>query len=113
MTLPESETTPLALTAALFHEAGRLSDYITCGMPKAPWDDQPEDARKRTTEYVARARNQTFEEFYEVYTSPFRLMNKPVPEPTDASDALVRHARMLHSIVHGLLQTETAEVRRS
>lgn len=109
MNLPEPETTPLALTAALFHEAGRLYDYIACGRAKDPWDDQPEEARERTMENVARTRNKSFEEFYEQLTAPFRMMDKPVASPDDTSDDLVRYARMQYGIVHGLLQTETTD----
>ena len=110
MTLPESETTPLALTASLFHEAGRLADYISCGRPKAPWDELPDSEKGRIADRVARIRNQSFSEFYDWLSKPARMAEQQVAPATDERDDLVRHARMLHGIVHGLLQQEAMDV---
>ncbi|MFB7312969.1 hypothetical protein [Streptomyces sp. NPDC056192] len=103
--MPDADTTPLALTAALIHEANRTADAIAVGshLAKQPWEDQPNAAKERTIRLVERARSTNFEEFYEFFTMALRMAGHPVAPSTDANDGMVRHARMLHSIAHALV----------
>jgi hypothetical protein len=101
----DADTTPIALTAALLHEAQRTADAIAVGshLAKQPWEDQPDAAKERTIRLVERARSMAFEEFYEFFTLAMHMAGQDVAPVTDVNDGMVRYARMLHSIAQALV----------
>lgn len=108
--MPEEDTTPLALTAALIHEATRTVDTIAVGAQhaKRPWSDQTDAAKARAIRLVERARTGTFEEFYDFVTLALRMAGRTVAPSTDETDDLVRHVRMQHSIVQALIPASSS-----
>ncbi|MGV2914730.1 hypothetical protein [Streptomyces alfalfae] len=106
MTLPEADTTPLAMAAQLLHEVQRIIDLITCGTARKPWSEQSTESKDRQLRQVDQVWGKSFPEFYEYFCTPYRLMgDQPPAEITDENHEFVRHARMLHSVVHGVLDT--------
>ncbi|PVC80626.1 hypothetical protein DBP19_36420 [Streptomyces sp. CS090A] len=103
--LHEEDTTPIALTAGLIHEARRVTDAIAVGPAHAgrPWEDQSREAKARTIALVERARGEDFEGFYEFMTLAIRMAGRPVAPSTDTDNDLVRYARMIHAVVHALV----------
>lgn len=109
MTLPESDTTPIAMAAKLLHEAQRTVDQISSGMSKVPWDELPEDRKNVQINQADKIWGKAFPEFYENFCMPFRMAGKPYPDVSDEDNDLVRYARMLHAIVHGVLGPRNQE----
>ena len=104
MTTPEADTTPLAMAAQMLHEVQRTFDQITCGLPKNPWSEQPDEAKDRQIRQVDGIWGKSFPEFFEHFCTPYRLMGKQPPaDISDEGHEFVQYARMLHSIVHGVL----------
>lgn len=83
MTLPDADTTPLGITAALLKDAG--------------------------VSHVLNSRSKSFEEYYEAVTHPFRMAGRDVAEPNDEDDELVRFARMRFAIIRCLLSEREPE----
>ncbi|TXS42927.1 hypothetical protein [Streptomyces sp. t39] len=106
--MTDADTTPLARTAALVHDAQRTFDSIALGpqWAKKPWNQQSENDKASTIRVVERAAGMTFEEFYDFYTLAPRLGGQPVPPSTDTSSPEVRYARMLHAIATAMLPTQ-------
>ena len=110
MTLPEADTTPLAMAAQLLHEVQRTFDQITCGMAKDPWTEQTDEAKDRLIRQADKTWGKTFPEFFEYFCLPYRLMGRQPPaDVADEDHEFVQYARMLHAIVHGVLGTRPAE----
>ena len=103
MTMTDADTTPLAMTAALLHEAGRHYDYLLVGTTRATWDGLSEAQKNLAIGHVESSRSKSFEEYYEVITSAYRQARRTVPDVTDEQSALVRFARMRYGIIQCLL----------
>ncbi|NUV54559.1 hypothetical protein G6W51_16905 [Streptomyces coelicolor] len=103
MTLPDADTTPLAITAALLNEAGRSIDLIQVGSARVPWEDLSSEQKDASVAHVQSSRGKSFEQYYEVVTSAHRQAGLPVPEVTDQRSDLVRFARMRYAIIQCLV----------
>ena len=103
MTITDADTTPLAITAQLLHEAGRHYDYIQAGTARCVWDDLSDPQKSIAVDHVQSSRGKSFEEYYEVITSAHRQAGLPVPEVTDQRSDLVRFARMRYAIIQCLV----------
>lgn len=104
MTLPEADTTPLAMAARLLHEVQRTVDLVTCGIAKDPWDEQTSEKKDLQVRQVDGIWGKSFPDFYDHFCLAYRLAGKPPPaQVADEDHEFVRYARMLHSIVHGVL----------
>jgi hypothetical protein len=112
VTFPDADTTPLAVTAALLHEATRSVDFIQVGSPRAPWDKLSSQQKDIAVQHVLTSLNRSFEEYYEVVTQAYRQIGRDVADPSDESDELVRFARMRHSIIRCLLPQDHEGVSR-
>lgn len=103
MTTADADTTPLAMTAALLHEAGRHYDYIQVGTTRATWDDLSDVQKSAAIDHVEVSRRRSFPEYYEALTTAFTMARKPVPDVTDEHSDLVRFARMRYAIIQCLV----------
>lgn len=104
MTLPEADTTPLAMAAKLLHEVQRTVDLITVGIAKDPWTDLGDAKKELQIRQADLIWGKSFPNFYESFCQPYVLVGRTPPATVDEEDhEFVQYARMLHSIVHGVL----------
>lgn len=104
MTLPEADTTPLAMAAQLAHEVQRTVDLITTGMSKNPWSELDAARKDVQIRQVDRIWGKSFPEFYASFCQPYELAGRQPPASvTEEDHEFVQYARMLHAIVHGVL----------
>lgn len=104
MTLPEADTTPLAMAAQLIHEVQRIVDLITTGLAKDPWDELDAARKDLGLLQVDRIWGKTFPGFFDYFCLPYKLADRQPPAAvTDENHQFVQYARMLHAIVHGVL----------
>ena len=103
MTLPEADSTPLAITAALLHEATRSLDFIQVGSPRNPWAELSSEQKDTAVRHVLNSLSKSFEEYYEAVAQAHRAIGREVADPGDEADDLVRFARMRFSIIRCLL----------
>lgn len=109
MTLPESDTTPLAITAALLHEGNRSVDLIRVGTTRSPWGELSSRQKDAAIGHVLSSIGKTFEEYYEGFTQAFHAIGREVADPSDETDELVQLARMRFAIINCLLPTGVPE----
>lgn len=103
MTVSESDTTPIAMAAKLLHEVQRTVDQIACGVSRVPWEELSDWDKDIKIRQADRLWGKSFPDAYDFVTLAVRQAGNPCADVSDENDELVRYARMLHAIVHGVL----------
>lgn len=100
------------MAARLLHEVQRTVDQIAVGVgvAKDSWIDLEPERKKLQIRQVDMIWGKSFPDFFETFCQPYVLTGKPPPASVDEEDhEFVQYARMLHSIVHGVLGSRSLE----